>query len=183
VQGHLDTVVAAGILCPKKGKKMSYVSRNLMPGEDIVAIARLHWLVFLRAMFYLVLSITLLNASNFFERPVVAWSIFAAGLVFLFFFFIRGIAAAIRYWTSEYAVTSKRLIVKVGLIRRDSLELLLAKVEAVGVNQSILGRLFGYGTLVITGTGGSSNSYNTISSPLAFRREVQEQVGSVQDRP
>jgi len=160
---------------------MSYVRRNLMPGEQVVAVAHVHCLIFLRAISYLAFAIMLFIASSWFEEPVFSWSLIVVGLAFLFFAITRGIAAAVRFWTSEYAVTTKRLIVKVGLIRRDSLELLLAKVEAVGVNQSILGRLFGYGTLVITGTGGSANAYDSIAAPLKFRRTVQQQVGNVQD--
>jgi len=159
---------------------MGYVDRNLMPNEQVVSRAHLHWLIFLPALSWLAIAIATIVASSFFEG-VIGWAVWVVGLAFLFFTFTKGVSAGLRWWSSEFAVTSKRLVVKVGLVRRSTLELLLAKVEAVGVNQSILGRLFGYGTLVITGTGGSMNSYDCIGSPLAFRQKVQQQIGNVQD--
>ena len=61
----------------------------------------------------------------------------------------------IERWTSEFAITNKRVIVKQGLISRQTLELNLQRVESVSVDQSILGRILGYGTITIIGTGGN----------------------------
>ncbi len=144
---------------------MSYVKRNLMPGETIVAAAKLHWIIFLRTAVLLLISIVLLSCTGLFTEPVAVWALRISGAGFLILALGAGVKALIRHGTSEYAVTNKRVFVKVGLIRRDSLELLLAKVEAIGVNQSVLGRLLGYGTLVITGTGGSA----TLTTALARR--------------
>jgi uncharacterized membrane protein YdbT with pleckstrin-like domain len=154
-----------------------------MPGETVVATAKLHWIIYFRTAFALLLSIVLVSCTGIFAEPVVQWALRIAGWCFLLLAMCAGTKALIRHLTSEYAVTTKRVLVKVGLIRRDSLELLLAKIEAIGVNQSVLGRLLGYGTLVITGTGGSMNAYPGIASPMAFRRRVQEEIGSVQDKP
>ena len=152
-----------------------------MPGEAVVAIAKLHWFIFIRAAFLLVLAIVFLSTINIFTEPITQWCLRIAGYGMLLLGIASALKTFIRHWTSEYAVTNKRVLVKVGLIRRDSLELLLAKVESIGVNQGIVGRLLGFGTLVITGTGGSANSYPLIASPLDFRRRVQEQIASVQD--
>ena len=174
---------------------MSYVKRNLMSGETVVAAAKLHWIIFLRTAVLFLISIVLLSCSGLFAEPnttdqeiadlvvIAVWALRIAGFGFLLLALGAGAKPLIRHLTSEYAVTNKRVLVKVGLIRRDSLELLLSKVEAIRVNQSVLGRLLGYGTLVITGTGGSANAYHGIASPLRFRRQVQEQIGSVQDKP
>lgn len=88
----------------------------------------------------------------------------------------------IQYITSEYAVTNKRVIVKVGLIRRQTLETLLQKIEAISVDQSVLGRILNYGTITITGTGGTRESFMNIADPLGFRRAVQEQTDAL-DNP
>ena len=124
---------------------MSYVNRNLMPGETIIATAKLHWIIFLRSAVILLLSIGLLSYSLLYAEPIPVWALRIPALGFLILALGTGAKALIRHVTSEYAVTNKRVLVKVGLIRRDSLELLLAKVEAIGVNQSIIGRLLGYG--------------------------------------
>lgn len=77
-------------------------------------------------------------------------------------------------WTSEYAVTNKRVIMKTGLIRRQTLEMNISKIESINVNQSILGRILGYGDITVVGFGGTRESFLTISSPIEFRRRFQE---------
>lgn len=93
---------------------------------------------------------------------------------------ITAIPAWINRSTSEFAVTNRRVIVKVGWIRRRSLETLLMKVEGIQVEQSILGRILNYGTITITGTGGSREVFDRIAAPLEFRRKVQEQTVATQ---
>lgn len=63
-----------------------------------------------------------------------------------------------------------------GFIRRHSLELLLTKVEGIGVDQSILGRLLRFGTIIVTGTGGTKENFKNISQPMEFRKQVQAKV-------
>ena len=80
-------------------------------------------------------------------------------------------------WTSEFAITNKRVIMKVGLIRRKALEMNLSKIESVNVDQTIMGRIFGYGTITVIGTGGTRESFARISKPMEFRRVFQENQG------
>jgi uncharacterized membrane protein YdbT with pleckstrin-like domain len=84
----------------------------------------------------------------------------------------------IRASSSEFAITNKRVLIKVGLVRRHSLELLLQKVEGIGVDQSILGRILGYGTITVSGVGGTKEAFRMISSPLEFRRQVQASLAT-----
>jgi len=80
----------------------------------------------------------------------------------------------IRRATSEFAITNKRIVIKVGLISRRTLEMNLSKIESVNVDQSILGRLLGYGSIVVIGTGGTREIFDQIAEPLVFRRKFQE---------
>ncbi len=73
-------------------------------------------------------------------------------------------------------MTTRRVLIKVGVLRRRSLELLLSKVESIGVDQGIVGRLLGYGTIIVTGTGGTKEPFRMIAAPLEFRRMVQQQT-------
>jgi hypothetical protein len=77
-------------------------------------------------------------------------------------------------WTSEYAITNKRVIIKVGLIRRRTVEMNISKIESINVDQSILGRILGYGNISIVGTGGTKETFDTLSSPIQFRKKFQE---------
>ena len=77
-------------------------------------------------------------------------------------------------WTSEYAITNKRVIIKVGLIRRRTVEMNISKIESINVDQSILGRVLDYGDILIVGTGGTKESFDTLASPIQFRKKFQE---------
>ena len=87
-------------------------------------------------------------------------------------------AIAITYATSEFAVTNKRVLIKVGFIQRTSFELLLKQVESILVEQGIMGRVLGFGTIIVIGTGGSKEEFDYISDPLEFRKQVQSQIAS-----
>jgi uncharacterized membrane protein YdbT with pleckstrin-like domain len=89
---------------------------------------------------------------------------------------LLGVLRFIAYKSSEFAVTNKRVLIKVGFIRRHSLELLLQKVEGIGVDQGIVGRIFGYGTIIVTGTGGTKEPFKNIENPLEFRKQVQQSI-------
>ena len=149
---------------------MGYVEGHLLPGEKVVYHAHLHWILFAWPVVVVVLAIPLL-----FVQPLIGAIVALAGIVL-------AVPPLIRYTTSEYAVTDKRVIIKLGLIQRDAMETLLSKVEAIGVDQTIGGRLLNYGTLTITGTGGTKESFPMIHSPMEFRRQVQSQVVALEDR-
>jgi uncharacterized membrane protein YdbT with pleckstrin-like domain len=83
------------------------------------------------------------------------------------------IAPLIDFYTSEFAITNKRIIIKVGFITRRTIEMNLVKVESVGIDQSILGRVLGYGTVKVIGTGGTHEPFSNISNPLEFRKQFQ----------
>ncbi len=101
------------------------------------------------------------------------WKIFFTlqGLFTLF------IAPALKRWSDEFVVTNKRIICKIGIISRKTFEMNLNKVETVNVDQSIFGRVLGYGTITIIGTGGTREIFDDISSPVEFRKAFQEQAG------
>jgi membrane protein YdbS with pleckstrin-like domain len=160
---------------------MSYVDHNLMDGEQVFYRARRHWTVFGRSLFFLFVGVLVFAGVRIWAPPEwpgsVSIAAFALGsLVAL----STAIPAGIDRATSEFAVTNKRVIIKVGWIRRRSVETLLTKVEGIEVNQGICGRVFDYGTIVITGTGGSKESFEQIGAPLVFRRKVQEQILALQ---
>ncbi len=98
------------------------------------------------------------------------WKIFFTlqGLFTLF------IAPALKRWSDEFVVTNKRIICKTGIFSRRTLEMNLNKIETVNVDQSIFGRMFGYGTITIIGTGGTREAFTNISNAVEFRKKFQE---------
>ena len=150
----------------QEGGAMSYVDRNLLQGEEVVYRAKLHFVIFALPAGVAVLGLVL--------AVVVASWIVAA--VFLVLAIVVAFPRYIRFVSSEFAVTNKRVIVKLGLVYRQTLELVLSKVETIGVEQSIMGRILNYGTIVVTGTGGTKEPFKDIANPLEFRRRVQSQL-------
>ena len=151
---------------------MKYVEQVLQPGETVTYATSLHWLVYLRAILLMSLAILCLIAAQAVVEPVgaVALKIIAALLGFLAL--VSGLDAVIRRSTTELAVTDRRVIYKTGIFQRHSMEMNRSKVETVGVDQSILGRILGYGTVVVRGTGGSFEPIRFIGDPLGFRSHI-----------
>ena len=146
---------------------MSYIDRNLLEGEHVVFRTRLHWLLFLAPVLFTI--VILFPAAWFLANGT--WSGYAwipLGLALLVL-----LPAFIKRQSSDFAVTNKRIMMKVGVFHTRSIELLLSKVEAIAVDQSLPGRIFGYGNIVVTGSGGTKETFPHIQSPLAFRRAAQ----------
>jgi uncharacterized membrane protein YdbT with pleckstrin-like domain len=146
---------------------MSYVDANLLEGEQVLYRTRLHWKLFIPPiLFAIIISIPLTWIGQAGTWTVFAWIPLAVALLWL-------IAALVRRQTSEFVVSNKRVLMKVGVLTVRSTELLLSKVEAIAVHQSLTGRILGYGDIVLTGSGGTQEPFSTIQSPLAFRNAVQ----------
>ncbi len=167
---------------------MSYVEKHLLEGESIVYETRLHWMVLigpvvLAALFGLTgVGMFVLSAQATGERAsahgpmlILGAAFFAIALLFV----VRGVL--IRNAT-EMTVTNKRVFIKVGLAARRTVELLLSRVESIGVEESAVGRIFGYGTVIVHGTGGTPEVFNRIAHPLEFRTQVQQQIEKSQSK-
>lgn len=150
---------------------MSYVDEHLLPGERVVYRAHLHKLTFVGLI---AIAIALLIAGSVLlgnAEPIISIALFAAALIPLLW-------AYVAYNSSEFAVTDKRVIIKVGFIQRRTVETMLSKVEGIEVNQGILGRLLDFGTITISGTGGTKEAFRNIAAPLEFRRQVHGQIAA-----
>lgn len=152
---------------------MGYVTANLMQDEQVAHEANLHWIVFLGPSLVLIIGLLMLGGDDlaggalYFIVPALGW----------------GLGVALNYWTSEFAVTNRRILAKVGLIRRRSLEVNLSKVESIEVDQNILGRILNYGTIVVRGTGGTREPFKNVADPMALRMSAQKQAAFAQATP
>jgi uncharacterized membrane protein YdbT with pleckstrin-like domain len=152
---------------------MRYVRRVLQPGETVVYDTKLHSVIYTRAILLLVGCLILagaaIAASNN-QNLSLALEIAAAILALLAL--SAAFRAFVRRATTELAVTDHRVIYKTGLLARHTIEMNRDKVESVDVDQTLLGRLFGYGTIIVRGTGGSLEPIRTIGDPLTFRSYI-----------
>jgi uncharacterized membrane protein YdbT with pleckstrin-like domain len=152
---------------------MSYLRRILQPGETLRYAGRLHWVVYFPGLvLFAVAAATYLAfaaASGFgIATPYLLMLLDLVMVVSLLSLLI----AALRRWTTEIAVTDRRVIFKRGLIRRHTIEMNMDKVESVDVDQSLGGRILGYGDIVVRGTGSSIEPFRRIAAPLEFRNQV-----------
>lgn len=128
---------------------MRYIDQSLAPGETI--IQRGKW-------------------------PIVFWIAAWAALILLglivvgVFIFL---AAAIHMWTTDFAVTNRRVVLKRGWLNRRTQELAVESVEGVSLRQSLIARLFGYGRVIVTGTGEGTIVFPPMAHPVAFRRAIE----------
>ena len=154
---------------------MSYTESQLLPDERIKYQAHLHLIPFLPA--YIVGGLA--AAAGVIGIGLEMWWLAIAGFA---------IAVPTLVWTyitqtsSEFSITDRRVVIKVGWIRRRTVETILSKVEAIGVEQTLFGRMLDFGTIVVMGTGGTKESFRNIARPLEFRRQVQSQISSTDDR-
>jgi uncharacterized membrane protein YdbT with pleckstrin-like domain len=157
---------------------VGYVERHLLPNERVLYKTRLHWVGFLKPALVFVAGGVLAAALRRVLDPPWLWYL---GLAVAAVGVGAGFVRFVEVMTSEFAVTTTRLIFKVGLIARYTTELLLSKVESIGVTQSLPGRLLNYGDLTVTGTGGAREVFRRVGDPIGFRNYVQH--ASVQSGP
>ena len=169
--------------------RMRYVDRNLTAGETIVYETRLHWIVMLRSIIEAIILILLAGGVLYYTFNGTAASTDQVHLmeggaaVLLVLAVILLIAGSIRRNATEMAVTNHRVIIKVGLVGRRTVEMLLSKIESIEVKENGLGRMLGYGTIVVIGTGGTPEPFTRIAQPLQFRSMVQQQIEAMKQNP
>jgi uncharacterized membrane protein YdbT with pleckstrin-like domain len=158
---------------------MGYVERHLLPGERVLYKTRLHWVLFARPALVvligagLAIAVGQMSVGNETQAEAARWAgwvgigIMALGLLW-------GFVHWVELRTSEFAVTTTRVIFKVGLVARYTTELLLTKVESIAVQQTLTGRLLGYGDLTVIGTGGTREVFRRVRDPISFRNYVQQ---------
>jgi len=161
---------------------MSYVAKHLIDGETIVYETRLHWIVLvvpllLGLLFGLAgVAMFVLSSRNTADNATASQAMTIAGAAFLFLAFIFVVRGILMRNATEMTVTNKRVFVKVGLAARRTVELLLSRVESIGVEESVMGRMLGFGRVIVHGTGGTPEVFNGIAHPLEFRTQVQQQI-------
>ena len=127
---------------------MSYIDSVLINGEHVLYRTHLHWFILV--------------------TPIIL-CVFMIGVILL-------PSAVMARISSEFAVTNKRVIIKTGFISRRAFDTSLDKVEGIIIDQGVLGRLLGYGTVLVRGTGGASLPFKNVADPFLFKRMVDEAI-------
>lgn len=152
---------------------MSYAQKTLLPEEKILYITKPHYIIFFPVVLWLTLAVIFPHYTH--------------GLAFLdplliLIAIISCINSIITYNCSEYTITNKRIIMKIGFIHRRSLELFLDRIEGIYVEQNLTGQILGFGTVLIGGIGGTKDPFRYIPNPIEFRNRVQQQIQLITKR-
>ena len=181
---------------------MMYIRQSLAPGEELIHIAHFHWIYTLQAIFSVIIGIGLcigLILGVFYVQPMVPQIVlsqapFDAGLleklmglhpgmkIFVLLVFLMSLLRFAQMMvvkaTTEIAITDRRLVYKRGLIARYVGEISTNRIEGVNVLQSFLGRLFGYGRVMVRGMGVGEVILPPIANPIRFRKAIDKAVHS-----
>jgi uncharacterized membrane protein YdbT with pleckstrin-like domain len=162
---------------------MSYVDSNLVPGEMVIYQTRLHWIVMLGHLIVGILVLALPGAVLLYYASVQTTLdtgprhvMRDVGIALLIIGLIVVLIGAARRNATEMAVTTRRVVIKTGLVSRKTIELLLNKVESIEVNETAWGRIMGYGSIAVIGTGGTTEPFHRLAHALEFRSQVQQQI-------
>jgi hypothetical protein len=163
--------------------QMSYVESHLVAGETVIYQTRLHWIVMLG---HIILGCFLLGLPGAFllyyaaSQPGIEAGnlhlIQAVGVALLIGGIVAIVMGMVRRNATEMAVTNRRVVIKTGIVGRTTIEMLLNKVESIEVGETAFGRMLGYGTIVVIGTGGTPEPFHQVAHPLEFRSQVQQQI-------
>ena len=129
---------------------MSYIEESLSAGEKVEALFKLHWFAWVPMWIWIILGIPTLGLT---------W------LIAIYDF--------LRLRAIEQGVTNKRVILKKGIISRKTEEMKLTSIETVEIDQGVFGRVFGFGTVKITGRGISDFVFKGIDNPMSVKRQIE----------
>jgi uncharacterized membrane protein YdbT with pleckstrin-like domain len=165
---------------------MGYIDKTLVPGEQVVYETRLHWIVIVGHIIFGLLLAALGGFLAFYayrhpdmttQNRYIFYGVAAAsGLVGIIFL----IVGSVRRNATEIGVTNRRVVIKTGLTSRRTVEMLLNKIETIEVTETGMGRVLGYGSIQIVGTGGTYERFHTISHPVELRNRVQMEIERLQ---
>jgi uncharacterized membrane protein YdbT with pleckstrin-like domain len=163
------------------------VEKHLLAGETIVYKTRLHWIVLIGHIFFAAVFaiggiwLSIWAAS---QPPSSSKSneLIGASMLVVIGAIIFGIGV-IRRNAIVMVVTSKRVLITMGIASRRTIEMLFSKIESIVVDEPAFGRLLGYGTVILRGVGGTPDPFRQIAHPLEFRRQVQQQIEDSQGQP
>lgn len=136
---------------------MGYIVNSLSKGEEVVYQAKVHWGVYIPSIFFGVLALVTFGASLIIAIPLA-------------------VGAWLYSVNTEMAVTNKKVVGKWGLIQRITIEQRLTKVDSIVVNQGLFGRMFGYGSVNVRGSGSSDTPIKYIGNPIEFKRQVEHAI-------
>jgi uncharacterized membrane protein YdbT with pleckstrin-like domain len=149
-----------------------YIDHILQPGEKLLYSTSLHWIIYWPALLGWIVAALCLIGTRMVESSEATLFLLALAVIVALVAVYWTFRAWFSRWTTETDVTNLRVVHKEGFIKRRTFEMSMDKIESVDVNQSIGGRLFGYGDVTIRGVGEGLERIGMIASPIEFRNFI-----------
>ena len=154
---------------------MTYIERVLANDESILHRARLHWIIYVAPALFVALGVALVSSAPSGDAPGEVGKVLflmVGGITFLLSGVVGLVVSWITRFTTEIAITNRRVIVKRGLIVRKTMEINAKKIESMQVDQSIMGRVLDFGTVTAFGTGSGFEPMRRVADPLKLRGAI-----------
>ncbi|MGC1183422.1 PH domain-containing protein [Legionella sp.] len=133
--------------------------------KNSVYFTRLHWIIFLVPVLFLCVVLALIFYFPQLREMGFALGVFALAWVFMTW---------VNYYFSSLTIKKNQVILRTGVIIRQTIDIPLSKIEAIDIRQSIIGGMMHYGMLSITGTGGTRRVISYLNNPLTCRRYIEQ---------
>lgn len=148
---------------------MTFIEKNLANNERVIYRAKLHWWIYGRSIFLLLLGIVVFALWGTTEVVKIIGGLLLAISLITF------INAYIRSSASEFAVTNRRIMMKTGVTNRRLIELQLNRSDGLVIDQGIIGRIFNYGSIIIR-TGNLEEIFSPVADPYEFKRQINNAI-------
>lgn len=148
-----------------------YPTKLLAPGETIAFELKPHWRALIWPTAVLIIEVFIGTWAFFrFDNNVIRWIIFGAAI----FILIWQVAIPFLGWlTTQYVFTSRRIIVRRGLLTKHGRDMPLAKINNVSFEVGLIGRAMNYGTLEIES---ASDDGDLVINDVPNVEDIQRQV-------
>ena len=163
---------------------LSYTSKILAPDERVIYAATLHWIVYISGLMFVIMGglfgyfapqvadFALGDTSGEYMRKPLA----LVGMLIVLMGLALLMGAYIRVASTELVVTNTRVVAKYGFVSRATFEIMLNRVTGVNFDQTITGRILGFGTVIVRGAGGDISPIDAVSDPQMFHNQLMTAV-------
>lgn len=154
------------------------IKNNLLANERVIYRTHPHWLYFISPLLVILFGGALiwLALQKKLDIGTFAQYMLYLGYITIGIGFISFLKEYIHHRTSEYVVTNQRVFVQEGVLGRKTTSMILAQIEAVEVDQTLVARIMDFGHVEITGSGGAASKFTYIHRPEKFRRAIQKNI-------
>ncbi len=164
---------------------MSYIDKIILPGEKVVCAACLHWIVYFNGLLVTIAG----GVVGYWSYPLMTFCfgpevgkmlgkpVAGAAMILVLVGAALLVGAYIRQTSTEIAITTRRLIVKIGFVSRSTYEIMTTRITGANFDQTVMGRILGFGTIWVHGAGGEVSPIAGVGKPQRFYKALIDTIG------